>query len=129
MKRASTFLVPDPNAPGLRVCKDTCVDVYDPWRLPPRATEDITVRNIRPEVPLVNPLVYTLTYTPISGTFTPGETLLGTTSLTQSQLVSADGVGTIVYNEVAGLSYTVGEIVIGTLSGATGTANSSYGAQ
>lgn len=54
MKRPSTFLVPDPNMPGLRVCLDTCVDVYDPWRLAPRTTEDITVRNIRPEVPITN---------------------------------------------------------------------------
>ena len=126
MKRASTFLVPDPNSPGLRVCMDTCADVYDPWRLAPRTTEDITVKNIRPEVPLVNPLTYTLSYTPIAGVFTPGETLLGTTSLTQSLLVSAAG-GVITYQEVAGLSYTIGEIVVGTTSGATGTANSSNG--
>jgi len=50
MKRYAEFLVPDPNAPGLQVCKDTCVDVLDPWRLAPRATEDITVRGVRPEV-------------------------------------------------------------------------------
>jgi hypothetical protein len=47
MKRHSTFLVPDPNTPGLRVCQDTCVDVYDPWRLAPRTTEDITVKGVR----------------------------------------------------------------------------------
>jgi hypothetical protein len=50
MKRAVTFLVPDPNSPGLQVCQDTCVDLLDPWRLAPRMTEDITVRGVRPEV-------------------------------------------------------------------------------
>ncbi len=29
-------------------CKD-CVDIYDPWRLPARRAEDISVRHPRPD--------------------------------------------------------------------------------
>lgn len=47
-------LYPDPNAPGLYVCEKD-LDVFDPWRLPPRQTEDITLRNPRPDVPLTVP--------------------------------------------------------------------------
>lgn len=45
-------LISDPNSPGLRVCKDTCADQYDPWRLPPRRTEDISLEFPRPDEPL-----------------------------------------------------------------------------
>jgi hypothetical protein len=45
-------LVSDPNSPGLRVCEDTCKDIFDPYRLPPRVTEKIDVRYPRPEEPL-----------------------------------------------------------------------------
>lgn len=41
-------LLPDPNAPGLRVCKDDR-DAYDPWRLPPRQTERINLPFVRPD--------------------------------------------------------------------------------
>lgn len=41
----------DPNAPGLLVCKDD-LDELDPYRLPPREAEDITVRFPRPDTPL-----------------------------------------------------------------------------
>lgn len=51
-RRAITDLVSDPNAPGLRVCEDGCVDQYDPYRLPARRPENITVRYPRPDVPL-----------------------------------------------------------------------------
>lgn len=44
-------LYPDPNYPGLRVCKDD-VDEYDPYRLPPRQPEDIALRFPRPDTPL-----------------------------------------------------------------------------
>ena len=44
-------LMPDPNYPGLRVCKDD-LDDYDPYRLPARQTEDISLRFPRPDVPL-----------------------------------------------------------------------------
>ena len=44
-------LQPDPNSPGLRVCaKDR--DQFDPYRLPARQTENITLRHPRPDVPL-----------------------------------------------------------------------------
>jgi len=44
-------LSPDRNSPGLMVCaKDN--DLYDPWRLPARKTENITVRHPRPDTPL-----------------------------------------------------------------------------
>lgn len=44
-------LHPDPNSPGLRVCKDD-LDELDPYRLPARQTEDITPPFVRPDVPL-----------------------------------------------------------------------------
>lgn len=48
-------LISDPNSPGLRVCEDGCVDIFDPYRLPARQTEDITLRYPRPEEPLTVP--------------------------------------------------------------------------
>jgi hypothetical protein len=53
MKRPYSFLVPDRNTPGLRVCPDRCDDAYDPWRLPARQTEDITLQYPRPEADLI----------------------------------------------------------------------------
>lgn len=44
-------LSPDPNAPGLYVCEDD-KDVLDPWRLPPRQPEDLTLPFYRPDTPL-----------------------------------------------------------------------------
>lgn len=41
----------DPNN-GAMYCKD-CVDIYDPWRLPARKTENITVNHPRPDTELV----------------------------------------------------------------------------
>lgn len=41
----------DPNTPGLKVCvKD--MDEFDPYRLPARAPDDITLPFTRPDVPL-----------------------------------------------------------------------------
>lgn len=48
-KVAYTELRPDPNFPGLMVCRDD-IDVLDPWRLAARQTETITLRNPRPDV-------------------------------------------------------------------------------
>lgn len=48
MKRAWVELVPDPNSPGLRVCAD-CADEFDPYRLPARQTENITMPWARPD--------------------------------------------------------------------------------
>lgn len=41
--------MPDPNFPGMRVCKDD-LDNFDPWRLPARQTENIALRFPRPDV-------------------------------------------------------------------------------
>jgi hypothetical protein len=46
-------LGPDPNAPGLRVCKG-CTDELDPYRLPARQTERITLPFVRPDTPLTS---------------------------------------------------------------------------
>lgn len=53
MKRMLVELGPDPNIPGLRVCKDRgCADNLDPWRLPARADDKIVLQYPRPEEPL-----------------------------------------------------------------------------
>ena len=39
----------DPNFPGLMVC-DKDLDQFDPYRLPARQSEDITLRFVRPDV-------------------------------------------------------------------------------
>lgn len=44
-------LMPDPNYPGLRVCRDD-LDQFDPYRLPARQTENIALRFPRPDTPL-----------------------------------------------------------------------------
>jgi len=41
----------DPNSPGLMVCKKD-LDVLDPYRLPARETEDITLPFYRPDLDL-----------------------------------------------------------------------------
>ena len=51
MKMKLTELSSDPNSPGLRVCNE-CKDQYDPYRLTPRRTENITLRYPRPDTPL-----------------------------------------------------------------------------
>lgn len=53
-RRKLVDLVSDPNAPGLRVCV-TCADEFDPWRLPARAQDKITIEYPRPDVPLTTP--------------------------------------------------------------------------
>ena len=47
-------LKPDPNAPGLMVC-DADRDQLDPYRLPARQVEDITLPFVRPDEPLTVP--------------------------------------------------------------------------
>ena len=44
-------LMPDRNYPGLRVCKED-LDELDPYRLPARQTERITLPFVRPDVPI-----------------------------------------------------------------------------
>jgi hypothetical protein len=51
MKVAYSTLVSDGNAPGLKVCP-SCSDNFDPWRLPARMSENITLRHPRPDEPL-----------------------------------------------------------------------------
>lgn len=42
----------DGNSPGLRVCDTGCWDSIDPYRLPKRSPEPLTMQFPRPEVPL-----------------------------------------------------------------------------
>jgi hypothetical protein len=49
MKRASDEAQPDRNFPGLIVCQQGCNDEKDPYRLPARKTEKITIRYPRPD--------------------------------------------------------------------------------
>ena len=51
LKVPYSVLAADKNAPGLRVCAE-CNDNLDPWRLPPRSTENITLRHPRPDAQL-----------------------------------------------------------------------------
>lgn len=59
LKRRWDQLIPDGNSPGLRVCmpsvKRGCFDVYDPYRLPPRQPDKLTLQWARPDVPLTVP--------------------------------------------------------------------------
>jgi len=49
MKRPHAELSKDPNFPGLMVCEQGCKDEFDPYRLPARKTEKITIRFPRPD--------------------------------------------------------------------------------
>lgn len=53
-KFSLTDLMPDGNVPGLRVCKKCC-DEFDPYRLPARQPDDLTLPFYRPQEPLVVP--------------------------------------------------------------------------
>lgn len=44
-------LFSDPNSPGLRVCRED-LDNLDPYRLPPRQPDTITLPFVRPDLPL-----------------------------------------------------------------------------
>ena len=50
MKRPHAEMSSDPNFPGLQVCAQGCKDQFDPYRLPARKTERITIRFPRPDV-------------------------------------------------------------------------------
>jgi len=70
MKRPIIQSMPDPNFPGLRVCQEGCADQKDPYRLPARKTERITLQFPRPDVSVAandNGLVVTPTGTNIPG--------------------------------------------------------------
>lgn len=51
MKVPHSSLVPDTDSPGLRVCPD-CSDEQDPYRLPARKTEKVSLSAARPDVEL-----------------------------------------------------------------------------
>lgn len=44
-------LIEDGNLPGLRVCRDDW-DMLDPYRLPPRQSDNLTLPFVRPDVPI-----------------------------------------------------------------------------
>lgn len=50
MKRPIIEAMPDPNFPGLKVCQQNCADQKDPYRLPARKTERISLQYPRPDV-------------------------------------------------------------------------------
>jgi hypothetical protein len=50
-KRKYDDLVIDPNTNDY-VCKFGCVDEFDPYRIPPRKPDDITLHHPRPDDPL-----------------------------------------------------------------------------
>jgi hypothetical protein len=47
-------LYPDPNSPGLRVCKDD-LDQFDPYRLPPPVPDKFNLPFTRPDATLTPP--------------------------------------------------------------------------
>lgn len=49
MKRAYSDISQDRNIPGLRVCNEGCNDERDPYRLPARQPEKISIRFPRPD--------------------------------------------------------------------------------
>jgi hypothetical protein len=49
MKRAYSDITQDGNIPALRVCIYGCSDQFDPYRLPARQPEKITIRFPRPD--------------------------------------------------------------------------------
>ena len=50
-KVSLTELMSDPNSPGLRVCRED-LDQLDPYRLPPRQPDTITLPFVRPDTPI-----------------------------------------------------------------------------
>lgn len=60
VKRPIAELIPDGNSPGLHVCRPTvhrgCWDTYDPYRLPPRQPDKISLQWTNPDVPLAPPV-------------------------------------------------------------------------
>ena len=49
MKRPYSDMRPDGNIPALKVCSDSCSDQFDPYRLPARQPDKITIRFPRPD--------------------------------------------------------------------------------
>ena len=85
MKRPIIEAMPDPNFPGLKVCQQGCADEKDPYRLPARKTERITLQFPRPDVSVAvndDGLVTTPTGTNIPGG-NPSEIYISTEGNTQ----------------------------------------------
>jgi hypothetical protein len=91
-------LMPDPNFPGMRVCKDD-LDNYDPWRLPARQTENIALRFPRPDqsvatgpiggTQLVTGVAPTgEIYAPVGGTTQPNDPNRNSIFITQTREVA-----------------------------------------
>lgn len=53
MKRPYSDMRPDGNIPALKVCSEGCSDQFDPYRLPARQTEKISIRFPRPDVSVI----------------------------------------------------------------------------
>jgi hypothetical protein len=86
MKRPIIEAMPDPNFPGLKVCEQGCADEKDPYRLPARKTERITLQFPRPDVSVAaddDGLVVTPTGTNIPGG-NPSEIYISTEGNTQT---------------------------------------------
>ena len=86
MKRPIIEAMPDPNFPGLKVCQRGCADEKDPYRLPARKTERITLQFPRPDVSVAandEGLVLTPTGTEIPGG-DPSEWYISTEGNTQT---------------------------------------------
>jgi len=86
MKRPIVEAMPDPNFPGLKVCQRGCADEKDPYRLPARKTERITLQFPRPDVSVAasdEGLVVTPTGTNIPGG-NPSEIYISTEQNTQT---------------------------------------------
>lgn len=49
IRGAAADMIHDPDKPGLFVHKD-CADAIDPWKLPGRQTEDVSIPSPRPDV-------------------------------------------------------------------------------
>lgn len=92
-KFAYTELMPDPNFPGMRVCKDD-VDQFDPWRLPAIQTENIALRFPRPDVSIATGPIggQQLTTAPVDN---PGRNSIFITQ-TQEQATTAGESGDII---------------------------------
>lgn len=85
MKRPIIEAMPDPNFPGLKVCQQGCADEKDPYRLPARKTERITLQFPRPDVSVAasdEGIVVTPTGTNIPGG-NPSEIYISTEQNTQ----------------------------------------------
>ncbi len=118
VKYAWDELVPDPNTPGLLVCRDGCLDQFDPWRLAPRETENITLQWARPDDPLwpeapanvpVKPLQAILSTDGITGIAGAGQAAIAiappATPISIAQPWAANSAYPIGYQVTAGLEY------------------------